>query len=281
MIRNLSQSLALVLTLATPSFASRPPAGTDDWQLLGRRSVSFGAEKDVIEVGVREGRFDAIRVDVQDGDLEMYNIRVVFGNGTTWSPDTRVSFRERSRSRVIDIPGEARVIRRIEFWYRSRLRRGQATVEVFGRQVHPGGGDRGGWDHIGRRPSTSAGIATPSGEGPAGTGPYGSPSRAAPSSCSTSGSHSATVQRSRRPPACTSPKIRAAATSTCRERRGPSGGSTFPTGPFAAADRGGRLCTSTAVGEILSAARRHSIAFPAALDASGARYSDRAHQRAD
>lgn len=149
MIRTLSHSLTLVLALAASSFASRPPAVADDWQLLGRRSVSFSAEKDVIEVGIREGLFDAIRVEVPDGDLEMYNIRVVFGNGTAWSPDTRVSFGERLRSRVIDLPGESRVIRRIEFWYRGRHRRGQATVEVFGRQVHLGGGVRGGWDHIG------------------------------------------------------------------------------------------------------------------------------------
>ena len=150
MIRHLSQRLAVVLALAALPLAVRPVAGADDWQLLGSRRVSFGAEKDVIEVGIREGLFDAIRVEVQDGDLEMYNIRVVLGNGTGWSPDTRVAFRERSRSRVIDLPGEARVIRRIEFWYRSRLRRGQATVQVFGRQVHSApGGDQAGWDQIG------------------------------------------------------------------------------------------------------------------------------------
>jgi hypothetical protein len=149
-IRHPSQPLGLVLALAALPLTLRPAAGApDDWQLLGRRRVTFAAEKDVIEVGIREGRFDAIRVEVQDGDLEMYNIRVVFGNGTDWSPDTRVSFRERSRSRVIDLPGEARVIQRIEFRYRGRLRHGQATVAVFGRQVHPAGGDRAGWDQIG------------------------------------------------------------------------------------------------------------------------------------
>jgi hypothetical protein len=148
-IRHLRQFLALVCTLTALPLAARAAAGPDDWQLLGSRRVSFSAEKDVIEVGVREGLFNAIRVEVQDGDLEMYNIRVVFGNGTAWSPDTRVAFRERSRSRVIDLPGEARVIRRIEFWYRSRLRRGQATVQVLGRQVHPAHGDQAGWDEIG------------------------------------------------------------------------------------------------------------------------------------
>jgi hypothetical protein len=156
-IRHLTHPMAVILTLAGLPLAPRPAVVADDWQSLGRSQVSFAAEKDVIEVGVREGLFDAIRIDVQGGDIELYNIRVVFGNGTSWSPNTRVAFREGSRSRVIDLPGEARIIRRIEFWYRSRIRRGRATVEVFGRPVHPGGGGGpgggpgqvAGWDHIG------------------------------------------------------------------------------------------------------------------------------------
>jgi hypothetical protein len=103
------------------------------WELLGSRRVSFAAEKDVIDVGLREGTFDAIRIEVDGGNLEMYNIRLTFGNGDTWSPNTRVFFRQGSWSRLIDLPGPVRVIRKIEFWYRSRLRRGQATVRVFGR----------------------------------------------------------------------------------------------------------------------------------------------------
>lgn len=151
MIRHLSRPGALALALVSLPFARHSVAGVDDWQLLGRRRVGFEAERDVIEVGVREGVFDAIRIEVQDGDLEIYNIRVVFGNGLSWSPDTRVAISDRSRSRVIDLPGEARIIRRVEFWYRGRLKRGEATVVAFGRQFHLRGGDRAGtsWDHIG------------------------------------------------------------------------------------------------------------------------------------
>ncbi|HEV8303516.1 MAG TPA: hypothetical protein VGQ25_01030 [Gemmatimonadales bacterium] len=146
----------------------------DVWELLGTRRVSFAAERDVIEVGIREGggegggAFTAIRIEVVGGVLDMYNIRLTFGNGDTWSPDTRVAFREGSWSRTIDLPGPARVIRRIEFWYRSRLRRGQATVRVFGRSaagagpvaiapalnpapVLPPGVGSADWDHLGMR----------------------------------------------------------------------------------------------------------------------------------
>jgi hypothetical protein len=126
-------SLAAALGgLALAPATARP---ADEWELLGSRRVSFAAERDVIEVGVREGLFNAIKIEVAGGHLEMYNIRLTFGNGDTWSPNTRVTFREGSWSRTIDLPGPARVIRKIEFWHRSRLRRGQATVRVFGRSA--------------------------------------------------------------------------------------------------------------------------------------------------
>src|SRR5882762_6369037 len=141
------------------------------WELLGSRSVSFAVDRDVIDVGAREGTFDAVRIEVDGGSLEMYNIRITFGNGDTWSPDTRVLFRQGSWSRLIDLPGPARVIGKIEFWYRSRLRRGQATVRVFGRSAAglsaipaqppapapsptpgPAAGASEDWDHVGMRP---------------------------------------------------------------------------------------------------------------------------------
>jgi hypothetical protein len=104
-----------------------------EWELLGSRRVSFALDHDAIVVGAREGTFSAIKIEVAGGDLELYNIRLTFGNGDTWSPNTRVQFRQGSWSRTIDLPGAARVVRRVDFWYRSRLRRGAATVRVFGR----------------------------------------------------------------------------------------------------------------------------------------------------
>lgn len=145
--------LALIAALLTsPPFA--PPAPIrDNWELLGTRKVNFAAEKDVISAK-HQGRFRAIKLEVEGGNLDMYNIRMVFGDGTTFSPDTRVAFREGSWSRTIDLPGDARVIRRIEFWYRSELRRGRATVRVYGTDNGTGSGPvdpTDGWNRLGQR----------------------------------------------------------------------------------------------------------------------------------
>jgi hypothetical protein len=120
--------LAAVVLLTIPSA---------EWDLLGSRRVSFTLDRDAIVVGAREGVFTAIKIEVAGGNLEMYNIRLTFGTGDTWSPNTRVQFQQGSWSRTIDLPGPARVIRRIDFWYRSRLRRGTATVRVFGQVADP------------------------------------------------------------------------------------------------------------------------------------------------
>jgi len=152
--------------LAAVALLTLPSA---EWELLGSRRVSFTLDHDAIVVGAREGAFSAIKIEVAGGNLEMYNIRLTFGNGDTWSPTTRVEFQQGSWSRTIDLPGPARVIRRIDFWYRSRLRRGTATVRVFGQaadaQVPPpapptvatlvtGGTPPVGseWEHLGARP---------------------------------------------------------------------------------------------------------------------------------
>jgi len=60
-------------------------------KFLGRSRRHSGAR--------REGGFTAIKLEVGGGNLEMYNIKITFGNGETWSPNTRVQFREGSWSR--------------------------------------------------------------------------------------------------------------------------------------------------------------------------------------
>ena len=112
-----------------------------DWQLLGSRKVSLARETDVINVDRREGRFDALRIEIDNGPLELFNIRVVFTNGESFSPTARVNFDENDKTRVIDLPGDARSIERIVFNYRGPQRLGATTVRVYGRQAGEGRSD--------------------------------------------------------------------------------------------------------------------------------------------
>jgi hypothetical protein len=108
--------------------------GGGDWELLGRKEVSFIVERDTIEVGRAEGRFHALKLVVEGAPVEMRDIRVTFGDGSTFHPETRLNFAANSVSRTIDLPGRGRVIRKIDFLYRktSGIFR-VATVTVYGR----------------------------------------------------------------------------------------------------------------------------------------------------
>ena len=122
--------LALTGSLMACATAPRAHRG---WELLGRRQVDFRVDHDVIEVGRIEGRFNELRFVVRGGAIEMYDVAVVLGDGETIRPHTRLIF-DRGEGRMIELPGERRVVRRVEFVYRSLhsdFRR--ATVTLYGR----------------------------------------------------------------------------------------------------------------------------------------------------
>jgi hypothetical protein len=106
----------------------------EGWERLGTRAIDLRAERDTIEVGRNEGRFHSIMLDVDGGALEMLNLRVVFGDGSAYAPPARLTFDTSERSRVIDLPGDTRIIRIITFNYRNlRAGDGRATITAYGR----------------------------------------------------------------------------------------------------------------------------------------------------
>jgi hypothetical protein len=102
------------------------------WDKLGERWVNGRGDRDVIHVGRRDGRFHRLQIVVEHSALEMYDVLVVFGDGSTYSPPTRMVFAPNTKTRVIDLPGRARVVRRVEFRYGNLPGGGRAQVELWG-----------------------------------------------------------------------------------------------------------------------------------------------------
>jgi hypothetical protein len=106
-------------------------ASRADWTKLGERWVEGTGDRDVISVGAREGSFRRIMIVVEHSALEMYDVDVTFADGTSFSPRTRHVFGPETRSHVIDLPGNQRVIRNVVFKYGNLPGGGRAQAELW------------------------------------------------------------------------------------------------------------------------------------------------------
>jgi hypothetical protein len=128
-------SLSLVFILLVGLAAAAQRSRSDEgWELLGRQQVDFKKDHDRINVGRKEGTFKRLEIRVEGAPVEIEGMVVTFGNGEKFKPELRHRFDESSKTRAIDLPGDRRAIKQIDFNYRSVNRReGKATVSVYAR----------------------------------------------------------------------------------------------------------------------------------------------------
>lgn len=104
------------------------------WEKLGERKVNYAVDRDEIAVGAIEGFFDALKIKVRKAPINMYKMVVHFGNGETKEIELRDNIRAGGESRVIDLPGNNRVITKVVFWYDTKnAANRRAEVELWGR----------------------------------------------------------------------------------------------------------------------------------------------------
>jgi hypothetical protein len=131
-----STALAAVFSLTTSftSITSSKVNKTGDWFFLEDKKVGFGVDHDVIHFGNWKDDVRQIKLMITDGPLKMYNMKIHFDNGATQDVSLRFRFAQGSESRVIDMDGGLRHLKKIEFWYETKgFARGRARVAVWGR----------------------------------------------------------------------------------------------------------------------------------------------------
>src|ERR1044071_6965499 len=108
----------LVLTLSVAAVAQRRPygGGGGRWQYLGQAHVDGANDHDRITVD-DAGAFRALQIEVRDAPIEFQRVVVHFENGGDHEVEVRDRVRAGQRTRVIDLPGDRRRIRSVEFWY--------------------------------------------------------------------------------------------------------------------------------------------------------------------
>ncbi|MCG6870996.1 MAG: hypothetical protein LJE84_01800 [Gammaproteobacteria bacterium] len=116
MSRRLFIVLLLTLGVSLPAFAA-----PGDWEMLGRRTVNMGVDRDEIVVGRRDGRFSRIKLVVRGFGIHLLDMKVVFGNGSVFDVPVNRFIPANGETRVIDLPGQRRVIRKVVLVYRSAV----------------------------------------------------------------------------------------------------------------------------------------------------------------
>lgn len=146
-------TIPLSLAFLTTFALSTAHANWDNkgWVKLGEQTVNGKVDKDTIRVGKSEGKFTKLTLVVEKSELELLDFEITFANGEKFHPEVKHFFKENDRTRVIDLPGDERVIQKIEFTYKNLPKGGNAKLEVWGWKSDDGGKDRDRGKGPGRR----------------------------------------------------------------------------------------------------------------------------------
>jgi hypothetical protein len=104
------------------------------WRFLGERAVNDKVDHDIIMVTATRGDMNALQIRVRGASVDFHRVVIVYGNGRRQEIELRHTIPARGNSRVIDLMGDDRVIKSVEFWYDANTIRGRkAIVRLYGR----------------------------------------------------------------------------------------------------------------------------------------------------
>jgi hypothetical protein len=107
---------------------------------LGEANVDGSIDHDNIVVTRAKGRFRAIQLRIEKNAIEFDRVIIHFGNGEATPIQIRNRIPAGGETRVIEIPGPARFIQSVEFYYaRGNWSGPKPKVRLFGipGEVHP------------------------------------------------------------------------------------------------------------------------------------------------
>ena len=121
----------LMLTFGLVASAQRRGAT----ELLGEANVDGAVDHDNIVVTAARGSFRAIQLRVVNNAVRFQRVVVHFGNGQSETLSIASRIRAGGATRIIDLPGDRRVIQSVELWY-ARANWGPRRPKVLLYGVH-------------------------------------------------------------------------------------------------------------------------------------------------
>ena len=105
----------------------------DEWLLLGTRTVDYTIDRDVISLK-EKGKFEALKLVVKNGTLNMHKCTVHFTDGGTKEIELSDEVNKTNDGIIMDLKGSNRLIEKVTFWYDSKNSSdSKSIVEVWGK----------------------------------------------------------------------------------------------------------------------------------------------------
>jgi hypothetical protein len=119
--------LLFVLTVGTTLQAQR-----GRWTFLGDSHVDGSVDHDSIRVGRSDGTFRAIQLRISGGAINFERVIVRYGNGTQEEIPVRARIPDGGHTRIIDLPGDRRIIQSVDLWYGKGRWSKRPKVSLYG-----------------------------------------------------------------------------------------------------------------------------------------------------
>jgi hypothetical protein len=88
------------------------------WHKIGKMTASFKKEREVMVVSGAD-RFASIKIKAMDADIEITDLEVYYENDTKQDIEVRETIKAGTESRVIDLNGGERKLKKITFVYKT------------------------------------------------------------------------------------------------------------------------------------------------------------------
>ncbi|NOQ72996.1 MAG: DUF2541 family protein [Crocinitomix sp.] len=119
-LKILGLTFALVFsTVAMSNVVAKEVAAPGAWEKLGVKKVDLKADHDVLVVSFHEGFYSKVKFVIRKAPLHLTNVNIVFGNGENKNIIFNKRFAAGSTTRIIDLPGNKRIIKKIKMNYKT------------------------------------------------------------------------------------------------------------------------------------------------------------------
>lgn len=105
------------------------------WDKVGTKTVDYTIDRDVIDLKDSPTSYNALKLKVDQGTINIHKATVHFANGETQDVNLPEVLTKENDGQFIDLKGNQRKITKIVFWYDTKnSNKHKAIVEVWARK---------------------------------------------------------------------------------------------------------------------------------------------------